>query len=194
MAGRFGCATAGACSLRLSVRTPPFHGGESGSIPLGSATGQRATPRLPQQFLKPPSIGRQGLFQTGTIDRARSQKTRRSPVRAADGVGHPGGWLCSTSMFRARHVLHGREDHAVGFERAVGPGAARLFARCQDRTSVQRRLAAWPFVRRQVRQIAAPFAVPLCGLMTSAVRYNVRSLAVSRVLRTSVRREGMPAW
>src|SRR6185312_7174047 len=25
-------------SLRLSVRTPPFHGGESGSIPLGSAT------------------------------------------------------------------------------------------------------------------------------------------------------------
>src|ERR1700676_4141669 len=24
-------------SLRLSVRTPPFHGGESGSIPLGSA-------------------------------------------------------------------------------------------------------------------------------------------------------------
>ena len=26
-------------SLRLSVRTPPFHGGESGSIPLGSATG-----------------------------------------------------------------------------------------------------------------------------------------------------------
>src|SRR6266481_1259159 len=26
------------CSLRLSVRTPPFHGGESGSIPLGSAT------------------------------------------------------------------------------------------------------------------------------------------------------------
>src|SRR3954470_10142647 len=29
----FGCF----CSLRLSVRTPPFHGGESGSIPLGSA-------------------------------------------------------------------------------------------------------------------------------------------------------------
>ena len=28
------------CSLRLSVRTPPFHGGESGSIPLGSATTQ----------------------------------------------------------------------------------------------------------------------------------------------------------
>src|SRR4051812_8046398 len=26
------------CSLRLSVRTPPFHGGESGSIPLGSAS------------------------------------------------------------------------------------------------------------------------------------------------------------
>ncbi len=26
-------------SLRLSVRTPPFHGGESGSIPLGSAIG-----------------------------------------------------------------------------------------------------------------------------------------------------------
>lgn len=26
-------------SLRLSVRTPPFHGGESGSIPLGSAKG-----------------------------------------------------------------------------------------------------------------------------------------------------------
>ena len=26
-------------SLRLSVRTPPFHGGESGSIPLGSASG-----------------------------------------------------------------------------------------------------------------------------------------------------------
>ena len=30
----------GFCSLRLSVRTPPFHGGESGSIPLGSAMAQ----------------------------------------------------------------------------------------------------------------------------------------------------------
>src|SRR5437764_7011778 len=30
--------TNGFRSLRLSVRTPPFHGGESGSIPLGSAT------------------------------------------------------------------------------------------------------------------------------------------------------------
>ena len=29
------------CSLRLSVRTPPFHGGESGSIPLGSATADK---------------------------------------------------------------------------------------------------------------------------------------------------------
>ena len=28
-------------SLRLSVRTPPFHGGESGSIPLGSATADK---------------------------------------------------------------------------------------------------------------------------------------------------------
>jgi hypothetical protein len=27
-----------ACALRLSVRTPPFHGGERGSIPLGRAT------------------------------------------------------------------------------------------------------------------------------------------------------------
>src|SRR5438477_2659584 len=35
-AGRGGHA-AKVCSLRLSVRTPPFHGGESGSIPLGSA-------------------------------------------------------------------------------------------------------------------------------------------------------------
>ena len=34
--GRGGHA-AKVCSLRLSVRTPPFHGGESGSIPLGSA-------------------------------------------------------------------------------------------------------------------------------------------------------------
>jgi hypothetical protein len=34
--GRFG-------SLRLSVRTPPFHGGESGSIPLGSAIGSPIT-------------------------------------------------------------------------------------------------------------------------------------------------------
>jgi hypothetical protein len=30
-------------SLRLSVRTPPFHGGESGSIPLGSASTSRFT-------------------------------------------------------------------------------------------------------------------------------------------------------
>src|SRR5437588_10615478 len=36
-AGRGGHA-AKVCSLRLSVRTPPFHGGESGSIPLGSAS------------------------------------------------------------------------------------------------------------------------------------------------------------
>lgn len=32
------------CSLRLSVRTPPFHGGESGSIPLGSANVSNAYP------------------------------------------------------------------------------------------------------------------------------------------------------
>src|SRR6202030_682225 len=31
----------GFCSLRLSVSTPPFHGGESGSIPLGSANPHR---------------------------------------------------------------------------------------------------------------------------------------------------------
>src|SRR3954465_14148293 len=34
-------------SLRLSVRTPPFHGGESGSIPLGSAI----YPRMGQRSL-----------------------------------------------------------------------------------------------------------------------------------------------
>jgi hypothetical protein len=34
----YGCGDASKFrSLRLSVRTPPFHGGESGSIPLGSA-------------------------------------------------------------------------------------------------------------------------------------------------------------
>src|SRR5215475_12753555 len=33
----------GFCSLRLSVRTPPFHGGESGSIPLGSAIAGNST-------------------------------------------------------------------------------------------------------------------------------------------------------
>src|SRR3954464_15722028 len=41
------------CSLRLSVRTPPFHGGESGSIPLGSATCPtrlRLMPDNPSQF------------------------------------------------------------------------------------------------------------------------------------------------
>ena len=37
------------CSLRLSVRTPPFHGGESGSIPLGSAI-----IREPRQGAQPP--------------------------------------------------------------------------------------------------------------------------------------------
>lgn len=35
------------CSLRLSVRTPPFHGGESGSIPLGSANSFNDLPPLP---------------------------------------------------------------------------------------------------------------------------------------------------
>ena len=42
-------------SLRLSVRTPPFHGGESGSIPLGSAKhrfriGLHLNSRLPDQL------------------------------------------------------------------------------------------------------------------------------------------------
>src|SRR5689334_21658423 len=40
------------CSLRLSVRTPPFHGGESGSIPLGSASGQGAADLSPQSPAK----------------------------------------------------------------------------------------------------------------------------------------------
>ena len=40
-------------SLRLSVRTPPFHGGESGSIPLGSAkyfNGLAPSPQLMSQI------------------------------------------------------------------------------------------------------------------------------------------------
>src|SRR5262249_13404735 len=36
------------CALRLSVRTPPFHGGERGSIPLGRAS-------LPRQAAARPS-------------------------------------------------------------------------------------------------------------------------------------------
>ena len=35
-------------SLRLSVRTPPFHGGESGSIPLGSAIYFNGLAPIPQ--------------------------------------------------------------------------------------------------------------------------------------------------
>lgn len=44
-------------SLRLSVRTPPFHGGESGSIPLGSAI-----PPSADLFRAPaPDLGRRGV-------------------------------------------------------------------------------------------------------------------------------------
>src|SRR5665213_438067 len=42
-------------SLRLSVRTPPFHGGESGSIPLGSATAP--VPTLPCDFVEHAAAG-----------------------------------------------------------------------------------------------------------------------------------------
>src|SRR5882757_9520375 len=43
---------AGPCvsSLRLSVRTPPFYGGESGSIPLGSAILSEAAGVLIDRF------------------------------------------------------------------------------------------------------------------------------------------------
>lgn len=52
-------------SLRLSVRTPPFHGGESGSIPLGSAIilifqqGFRPASQHGQPTGSPPAFRRQ---------------------------------------------------------------------------------------------------------------------------------------
>src|SRR3954454_18191393 len=39
-------------SLRLSVRTPPFHGGESGSIPLGSANCPTTSQLMPDHHLQ----------------------------------------------------------------------------------------------------------------------------------------------
>src|SRR3954454_11572155 len=39
-------------SLRLSVRTPPFHGGESGSIPLGSANCPTTSQLMPDNHLQ----------------------------------------------------------------------------------------------------------------------------------------------
>src|SRR3954471_8277869 len=44
-------------SLRLSVRTPPFHGGESGSIPLGSAIPNRLARRASCDRSVGPEVG-----------------------------------------------------------------------------------------------------------------------------------------
>jgi hypothetical protein len=75
------------CSLRLSVRTPPFHGGESGSIPLGSAKHlvSRPTPVPYANVIggtaptkKPP------LCSDGYLRSARDHQT----VRRDDGLRH----------------------------------------------------------------------------------------------------------
>src|SRR5437660_12787872 len=50
------------CSLRLSVRTPPFHGGESGSIPLGSASIAAAV--MPVRLLPQHCLARDRLRNT----------------------------------------------------------------------------------------------------------------------------------
>lgn len=156
------------CSLRLSVRTPPFHGGESGSIPLGSATAldfaSPPTLRSAQGFINPAPIESRTI-QTGTSDHGSSQKTRRPQVCAAGGVDHPGRRLRNSSLLRARHVVLGGEDHGIRFKRVVGPGAARFFTRSEGGTSMQRGLAARTVVGRQVRQIAASVSAfgYLCG-------------------------------
>ena len=43
-------------SLRLSVRTPPFHGGESGSIPLGSAIYFNGLAPIPPSISPPHAV------------------------------------------------------------------------------------------------------------------------------------------
>src|SRR5437899_11617432 len=71
------------CSLRLSVRTPPFHGGESGSIPLGSASyfNGLAPSSFPMSNTCPIYAG--GLRSSATIS-----ISREMPLR---GARH--GWL-----------------------------------------------------------------------------------------------------
>lgn len=43
----------GACSLRLGVRTPPFHGGNRGSIPLESRKFRVRSSMVEQRPFKP---------------------------------------------------------------------------------------------------------------------------------------------
>jgi hypothetical protein len=76
------CRTGRLCSLRLSVRTPPFHGGESGSIPLGSAKSQKSG--SPQSF------------------------DRKSGVADASALSLPG---CPSGLRSACTIAHGPWAH-----------------------------------------------------------------------------------
>src|SRR5207245_5248308 len=72
------------CSLRLSVRTPPFHGGESGSIPLGSANEINDLAALPEEMSNRWPINAHEHPETINFQHVRKQSSTRSygPVLA----------------------------------------------------------------------------------------------------------------
>jgi hypothetical protein len=115
---RSGAAAAGSvvtrnrfCSLRLSVRTPPFHGGESGSIPLGSANAFRCEADRESEIASP--AGRPAGAQDSPVLRSGTIHNRRDWTRlylAASSAGNtrmgtsplPSGVLIRAASARPR--------------------------------------------------------------------------------------------
>ena len=81
------------CSLRLSVRTPPFHGGESGSIPLGSASyiNGLAPSRSPVSNGCPISASRRAWIPTTRLSRSTRQTIPTSAPAADTACRHEAG-------------------------------------------------------------------------------------------------------
>jgi hypothetical protein len=86
-------------SLRLSVRTPPFHGGESGSIPLGSANHSLLAPkpREPMRVNEPAIVAGDELA-------GRSVESHPASRRDRPGIWHGlhQGRQCRPTGFAAR--------------------------------------------------------------------------------------------
>jgi hypothetical protein len=96
-------------SLRLSVRTPPFHGGESGSIPLGSAIYFSGLAQIPPSISPPHAVS---LVLRQSISARRNRRSARIFFDCAtgqsfsSGQGHMiGGVPCGMNSLREASSL-----------------------------------------------------------------------------------------
>lgn len=134
------------CSLRLSVRTPPFHGGESGSIPLGSANNFNGLTPLPAALSNKWTINAHERGATNGYSLHCDRGLRRTPLRDPPDAAIllPAGYLIPPVGANLRGDGKARaENHSRG-NAEVGPAPA---------ADLLRRLQMRPLGRHQCRSV-----------------------------------------